>query len=83
MSKGFESGSIMRDIVFDKLMGPKMGKSPGHDGLVLMKVAAKAVEALVKIIQNSINFERGPMVLKDVNVMPLFKQRERQEVGNY
>ena len=77
---------ITKEVVMGKLMGLKVDKSPGPDGMhprVLKEMAREIANALAIIYQNSINSGVVPADWKLANVTPLFKKGGRQKAGNY
>eukprot|EP00061_Rhincodon_typus_P002814 g18530.t1 len=78
--------AVNKEKVLEKLIGLKVDKSPGTDGLhprVLKEIAEEIVEALVVIFQELLESGRVPEVWKIANVTPLFKKGIRQKTENY
>eukprot|EP00061_Rhincodon_typus_P011696 g36916.t1 len=77
---------IMKEVMVDKLMELKVGKSPGLDGIhprVLKEMTGVIAKALVVIFQNLLDYGAVPAHWKIANVMPLFRKGGRQKMGNY
>jgi len=77
---------ITKEVVLGKLMGLKVDKSPGPDGMhprVPKEMAGEIANALVVIYQNSLDSGVVPADWKTANVTPLFKKGGRQKAGNY
>ena len=75
---------ITKQVVLGKLMGLKVDKSPGPDGMhprVLKEMAGEIANALVVIFQNSLDSGVVPADWKTANVTPLFKKGGRQKAG--
>ena len=75
---------ITKEVVLGKLMGLKVDKSPGPDGMhprVPKEMAGEIANALVVIYQNSLDSEVAPADWKTANVTPLFKKGGRQKAG--
>eukprot|EP00061_Rhincodon_typus_P001447 g14812.t1 len=78
--------AVTKEKVLKKLIGMKVDKSPGPDGLhlrVLKEIAEEIVEVLVGIFQESLESGRVTEDWKIANVTPLFKKGARQKTGSY
>eukprot|EP00061_Rhincodon_typus_P000783 g12741.t1 len=78
--------AITKEKVRVKLIGLKVDKSSGPDGLhptVLKEIAEEIVEAFVVIFQESLQSGRVPEDWKIANATPLFKKGVRQNTENY
>eukprot|EP00061_Rhincodon_typus_P000987 g13375.t1 len=77
--------AITKEKVLVKLIGLKVDKSPGPNGLhprALKEIAEEIVAALVVIFQESLESRRVPEDWKIANVTPLFKKGIRQKMKN-
>eukprot|EP00061_Rhincodon_typus_P009797 g33574.t1 len=74
--------AITKEKVPVKLIGLKVDKSPGPDGLH-PRVLKEIVEALVVIFQETQESGRVPEDWKIANVTPPFKEGARQKMENY
>eukprot|EP00061_Rhincodon_typus_P006823 g27857.t1 len=78
--------TITKEKGLVKLIGLKVDKSPGPNGLhprVLKEMGEEIVEALVVIFQESLESGRVPEDWKIANVTSLFKKGIRQTTENY
>ena len=76
--ENLETIIITKEVVLGKLMGLKVDKSPGPDGMrprVLKEMAGEIANALVVIYQNSLDSGVVPADWKTANVTPQFKKR--------
>ena len=77
---------IIKEVELGKVMGLKVDRSPGPDGMhprVLKEMAGEIANALVVIYQNLLDSGVVPADWKTANVTPLFKKGGRQKAGNY
>eukprot|EP00061_Rhincodon_typus_P001408 g14719.t1 len=78
--------AITKEKMLVKLIGLKVDKSPGPDGLhprVLKEIAEEIVGTLVVIFQESLESRRVPKDWNIANVTPLFKKEVRQKTENH
>eukprot|EP00061_Rhincodon_typus_P002363 g17344.t1 len=87
-SQGAELSMVAstKEKMLEKLIGLKVDRSPGPDGLhprVLKEIAEEIVQAIVVIFQESLESGRVPEDCKIANVTPLLKRGIRQKTENY
>ena len=82
----FELSPVSRQFVLDQLVGLKLGKSTGLDGIAvrfLRDGAGLLAGPLCHIVNLSITSEVVPSKMKEARVTPLFKKGSRLDCGNY
>ena len=82
----FELLPVSRRFVLDQLVGLKLGKSTGLDGIAVRFLKDGAVllaDPLCHIVNLSITSEVVPSGMKEARVTPLFKKGSRLDCGNY
>ena len=75
---------ISRKMVLGKLMGLKADKSPGPDNLhprVIMEVTLEIMDALVVILQDSVDSGTVSADCRVDKVTPIFKKGGRKKTG--